>query len=54
MGEDGVLYMFDCDSGQLESVLQIADREVIGISHHPNRNLIATITDNGELRLWRP
>lgn len=46
--------MFDCESGQLESVLQISEREVIGITHHPNRNLIATISDNGELKLWRP
>ena len=28
MGEDGVCYVFDAQSGQLESVLQVADREV--------------------------
>lgn len=54
VGEDGVLYTFDIQSGQLENVLQIADREVIGIAHHPHRNLLATITDDGQMKLWRP
>jgi WD40 repeat-containing protein SMU1 len=54
VGEDGVLYIFDAVSGQLENVLQVADREIIGITHHPCRNLLVTITDNGELKLWKP
>lgn len=32
----------------------VGSREVIGIAHHPHRNILATIADNGELRLWRP
>ena len=28
--------------------------EVIGIAHHPTRNIVVTITDKGELKLWRP
>ena len=28
VGEDGVCYVFDSSTGQLESVLQVADREV--------------------------
>lgn len=30
VGEDGVCYVFDAQTGQLESVLQVADREVRG------------------------
>lgn len=54
IGEDGVLYIFNTASGELENVLPISDREVIGVAHHPHRNLLATITDNGELKLWKP
>ena len=54
VGEDGVLYIFDAMTGQLENFLQIADREVIGICHHPQRNLVCTMTDDGLLKLWKP
>ena len=65
MGEDGVLYIFDSLTGQLENVLEVssppqtgtasaAGNEVIGMSHHPSRNLIASITDDGTLKTWKP
>lgn len=54
VGEDKVLYIFDTQGGQLENVLEISDREVIGITHHAHRNLLATITDDGQLKLWKP
>lgn len=31
VGEDGVCYVFDSQTGQLESVLHVADREVSGL-----------------------
>jgi len=46
--------MFDSISGELESFLQIAESEVIGIVHHPQRNLICTTTVDGQLKLWKP
>lgn len=63
MGEDGVMYIFDSVTGQLENVLEVstptdptggAGNEVIGISHHPSRNVVASITDNGTLKTWKP
>ena len=33
VGEDGVCYVFDSSTGQLESVLQVADREVLLTSY---------------------
>ena len=29
-------------------------REVIGVAHHPLQNMLATFTDDGLLRIWRP
>ena len=53
VGEDSILYIFDVLGGQLEHILQLADREVIGICHHPTRNLLCSVTDIGELKLWK-
>jgi len=53
MGEDGVMYCFNMQSGQLDHVLRVANKEVIGIAHHPTRNLVATFTDEGLVRLWK-
>lgn len=49
-----MVYIFDGVSAQLENVLQVSEKEVIGVCHHPHRNLLATITDDGELKLWKP
>ena len=64
MGEDGILYIFDSLTGQLENVLEISTptgptdigsgSDVIGVSHHPHRNLLASITDDGTLKTWKP
>jgi WD40 repeat-containing protein SMU1 len=57
VGEDGVMYIFDARSGQLESVLPVSDgpgAQVLSIAHHPHRNLIATTLNNETVKLWRP
>jgi len=86
-GEDGVVYMFDVLSGELENILEAIvtspateassaagaapmkqnanahtilvnrakpPQEIIGIAHHAQRNVVATITDDGKLTLWKP
>lgn len=49
-----MLYMFDAQSAQLEDILQVSTGEIIGLCHHPNRNLVATVSAEGELKLWKP
>lgn len=66
VGEDGVMYIFDTKSGQLENVLQVAGRSnsssssssssnsVLNISHHPHRNIVVTTMNDQTVTLWKP
>mmetsp|Transcript_23707 Transcript_23707/g.63746 ORF Transcript_23707/g.63746 Transcript_23707/m.63746 type:complete len:540 (+) Transcript_23707:406-2025(+) len=56
-GEDGKVYVFDLshsEGAQLEHIVKVADKDLIGICHHPHRNLLATHAADGMLKLWKP
>ncbi|KAK5583046.1 hypothetical protein RB653_004636 [Dictyostelium firmibasis] len=51
--EDNILYSFDFNSGSLLNKFKIHDQEVISISHHPTRNLLATTGADCLLKIWK-
>jgi len=54
VAEDHKLYCFSTITGGLENTLKVAEKEVIGLTHHPSRNVVAAHSSDGTLAFLKP
>lgn len=53
-GEDNRLYCFSTETGALEQTVKAAEKEIIGLTHHPSRNIVAVYASDGTLAFLKP
>jgi len=54
VGSDSVLYAFSTETAKLEHVLKLHKKDVVGVTHHPHRNIFGSFSQDGTLKIWRP
>ena len=52
--EDSILYIIDRLQGQAVHVMKTHEKCGIHVAIHPHRNLIATLSDDGTMKIWKP
>ena len=53
VAEDSHLYCFEVKEGKLQHLQRAHEKDAIGLAIHPHRNLVATWSDDGTLKMWR-
>ena len=53
VAEDSHLYTFDASNGKLQHLRRVHEKVPIGLCLHPHRNILATWSDEGLLKLWK-
>ena len=53
VADDGSMYSYDLREGHLEHELKAHDKPTLGVCIHPYRNIVATLSLDNTIRLWR-
>jgi WD40 repeat-containing protein SMU1 len=54
VGEDRNIYCFSQQSGKLEHLMKAHDKDIIGVTPHPHRNLLVTYSEDSTMKIWKP
>jgi len=52
--EECVLHCFDATTAKLLHAIKLHRADVLGITHHPHRSVIASWAQEGMIKLWKP
>jgi WD40 repeat-containing protein SMU1 len=52
--EECVLHCFDLSTLKLVHAIKLHRSDILGITHHPHRNIIASYAQDSTLKLWKP
>lgn len=54
VAEDQTLYGFSVATGSLEGTMKLNEKEIIGMSHHPSRNVLSYVSAEGTMVFLKP
>jgi len=53
VGDDQIMYVFNIETGDIVHVQKVHTAEVLGITHHPHRNIMTSFSLDRTLKVWR-
>jgi len=54
VGDDKILYVYEVESTKLIHAMKLHAEDVLGLCHHPNRDILCSWSMDHTLKIWRP